>query len=185
MTGAFASDCTTRRHKAHRTEERKVFYLWHPWFGRSVFVHDVVDRGSARVFRCAETAREAERCLEVPEWMFERAACCGMAQAESPRVERAALERLKALIFEASGGGCASMVEARPCSLSLEGEADATPGPPSSRPTTRVVPARQAESGMAPTAGGCAPDSGPSDGAHAVGAAAAAGRRPDRRGARR
>src|SRR5271166_6135455 len=111
--------------------------------------------------------------------------CFGMAQAESPRLDRAALERLKALIRAASGAGCPSMLQARPCSLSLEGEADATPGPPLSCPPTRVVSARDAESGMAPTAGGCARDGGPPDGAHAVETAAAGGRQPDRPGARR
>src|SRR5271166_6042066 len=78
--------------------------------------------------------------------------CFGMAQAESPRLDRAALERLKALIRAASGAGCPSMVQARPYSLSLEEEADATPGPPLSCPQTRVVSARDAESGMAPPA---------------------------------
>src|SRR5262249_16369969 len=43
-------------------------------------------RGSTRTFRCAETADGAARCLEIPEWMFDRVACCGLAQAESPRV---------------------------------------------------------------------------------------------------
>ena len=46
---------TTRQHNAHRTDEREVFYPWHPWFGLRVFVHEVVARGSARAFRCAET----------------------------------------------------------------------------------------------------------------------------------
>jgi hypothetical protein len=55
----------------------------------------VVARGSVRVFRCAETAQIAARCLEVPEWMFDRSACCGVTQADPPRVDRAALDRLK------------------------------------------------------------------------------------------
>src|SRR5262249_57044117 len=73
------------------------------------------------------------------EWMFDRVACCGLTQAESPRVDRAALDRLKALIFVVSGGACVAMLEARRRPLSQEGEADATPGPPSSCPTTRSV----------------------------------------------
>src|SRR5215831_16466475 len=96
-------------------------------------------RGSTRTFRCAETADGAARCLEIPEWMFDRVACCGLTQAESPRVDRAALDRLKALIFVVSGGACVAMLEARRRPLSQEGEADATPGPPSSCPTTRSV----------------------------------------------
>jgi hypothetical protein len=96
-----------------------------------VFVHDVMTRGRTRTFRCAETADGAARCLEIPEWMFDRVACCGLAQAESPRVDRAALDRLKALIFEVSGGACVAMLEARRRPLSQEGDADATSGPPS------------------------------------------------------
>src|SRR5262249_20424541 len=46
-------------------------------------------------------------------------------------VDRAALDRLKALIFEVSGGACVAMLEARRRPLSQEGDADATSGPPS------------------------------------------------------
>jgi hypothetical protein len=88
----FELRCTSRQQDAHRTEERKVFYPCHPWFGLRVFVHEVAARGSVRVFRCAETAQIPTRCLEVPEWMFDRSACCGVTQVDSPRVDRAALE---------------------------------------------------------------------------------------------
>jgi hypothetical protein len=144
-----APRCTTQQHNARRTEEREIFYPWHPWFGLRVFVHDVMTRGSTRTFRCAETADGAACCLEIPEWMFDRVACCGLAQAESPRVDRAALDRLKALIFEVSGGACVAMLEARRRPLSQEGDADATPGPPSSCPTTRSVSTDPSDTGMA------------------------------------
>ena len=49
-----------------------------------------------------------------------------MAYAESPRVGCAALDRLKVLILEASGTAAGAVLEARPHSLALEGEADAT-----------------------------------------------------------
>src|SRR5262245_27975434 len=83
--------------------------------------------------------------------MFDRVACCGLAQAESPRVDRAALHRLKALIFEVSGGACVAMLEARR-PLSQEGDADAPPGPPSSCRTTRSVSTDPSDTAMAPTA---------------------------------
>jgi hypothetical protein len=44
---------------------------------------------------CSETAQVADRRLSIPEWMFDRAACCGMARADSPRVDRFALPCLK------------------------------------------------------------------------------------------
>jgi hypothetical protein len=94
----------------------------------------------------------AARCLEIPEWMFDRAACFGLAQAESPRMDRAALDRLKTLILEGFGTPTGAMIEARPRSLPLEGEVDATPGSPSSCPATQSVSTRHPDTGVAPTA---------------------------------
>jgi hypothetical protein len=176
--------CTTRQHNTHRTEEREVLYPWHPWFGRRVFVHEVLVRGNQRVFRCSEAVQAADRRLAIPEWMFERAACCGMARAESPRVNRAALDGLKALILEAFGATAGAMIEARPRSFSLEGEADEMPRTPSSYPTTRTVSSRQPKTRVAPTACGGTRESDAPDGAHAAGAAEAAGPRPGDRRAR-
>jgi hypothetical protein len=127
-TGACASHCTTRQHNAHRTEEREVLYPWHPWFGQVVFVHGRVNRGGARVLRCAQLNEEGVRCLETPEWMFDRAACCGVVRGDSPRVNRAALYRLMALISGGFGGHSGAVVEVRSYSLSQEGEADAPAG---------------------------------------------------------
>src|SRR5262249_61484067 len=105
-------------------------------------------RGSTRTFRCAETADRAACCLEIPEWMLDRVACCGLAQAESPRVDRAALDRLKALIFEVSGGACVAMLEAPGRPLWRGGDAGAGPGPPSSFPTTPSVSTRSSRTAM-------------------------------------
>jgi hypothetical protein len=143
MTGAFSQYCTTRQHNAHRTEEREVLYPWHPWFGRVVFVHETTKRGGAGVLRCSQSSEEGARCLETPEWMFDRAACCGMVRGESPRVSRAALYRLKALISGGFGGSSGGVIEARSYSLSYKGEADAPSGSRSanlSAPTRRVTP---------------------------------------------
>src|SRR6516165_2997567 len=59
MPSACGPDCTTRQHNTHRTEEREVLYPWHRWFGRRVFVHEVLVRGNGRVFRCSETVQAA------------------------------------------------------------------------------------------------------------------------------
>src|SRR5260370_32098996 len=160
-SGAFSDRCTTQQHNAHRTEEREVLYRWHPWFGRRVFVHEITFKGGVRIFRCAETAQGVARCVEVPEWMFDRATCCGMAYAESPRVGCAALDRLKVLILEASGTAAGAVLEARPHSFALEGEADATFQPPSSSSTARSVSNGHPENGVAPTAHGGARESHP------------------------
>jgi len=185
MTCAFSPYCTTQQHNAHRTEEREVLYRWHPWFGRRVFVHEMTFKGGVRIFRCAETAQGVARCVEVPEWMFDRATCCGMAYAESPRVGCAALDRLKVLILEASGTAAGAVLEARPHSLALEGEADATFKPPSSSSTARSVSTGHPETGVAPTAHGGARESDAPDGAHAAQVPAREARRGGGRGARR
>src|SRR5262245_22847674 len=68
--------------------------------------------GATRVYRCSETVQATYRRFEIPEWMFERAACCGVARAESPRVSRAALNGLKAVILGAFGATAGEMTEA-------------------------------------------------------------------------
>ena len=150
---ASASHCTTRQHNAHRTEEREVLYPWHPWFGQVVFVHGRVNRGGARVLRCAQSNEEGVRCLETPEWMFDRAACCGVVRGDSPRVNRAALYRLMALISGGFGGHSGAVGEVRSYSLSQEGEADAPSGSRSC-PAARSVPSGRSESGVAATPSG-------------------------------
>ena len=137
----------------HRTEEREVLYPWHPWFGQVVFVHGRVNRGGARVLRCAQLNEEGVRCLETPEWMFDRAACCGVVRGDSPRVNRAALYRLMALISGGFGGHSGAVVEVRSYSLSQEGEADAPSGSRSC-PAARSVPSGRSESGVAATPSG-------------------------------
>jgi hypothetical protein len=83
------------------------------------------------------TAEAAARCLDIPEWMFDRVVCCGVTRADSPRVNSTALHRLKALIVAGSGTATGTMIEARPSS-SLEGEADASRESPTSSPKFSV-----------------------------------------------
>jgi hypothetical protein len=45
--------------------------------------------------------------------MFDRAVCCGMVHGDSPRVSRAALYSLKALISGGFGGSSGGVIEAR------------------------------------------------------------------------
>ena len=73
--GASGFDCTTTFENAHRTVLREVLYRHHPWFGRRVCVHQTVDKADDVVFRCTLEGSQSERWLEVPAWMFDRAAC--------------------------------------------------------------------------------------------------------------
>ena len=183
-TGVCASHCTTRQHNAHRTEEREVLYPWHPWFGRVVFVHETVNKGGVLVLRCSQSSEEGARCLETPEWIFDRATCCGMVRGDSPRVNRAALYRLKALISGGFVGSSGGVIEARSYSLSPEGEADAPSGSRSC-PAARSVPSSQSESGLVATPGGNARRGSAPDGAPTTRTKEPAGSRPRSGRARR
>ena len=75
---AGGDDCTTKFENTHRIVRREVLYRLHPWFGRHVVVHEVVNKAAASsVFRCTLDGSEIERHLEIPAWMFDRAACAG------------------------------------------------------------------------------------------------------------
>jgi hypothetical protein len=96
--------CTTKRGNAHRTDRREVLYLFHPWAGCIVHIHEVVKRSTADVGRCSRDGDATGRCPELPMWMFDRAACAAVQVETHPRVHIAALCALKALISQVSGG---------------------------------------------------------------------------------
>jgi|GEM_PF-3101188 len=78
--------CTTERQNTHVTDRREVLYPWHPWSGQSVFVHDLIDKPGDAVFRCNLTGRRSDRLLEVPVWMFDRAACVACRRVDVAHV---------------------------------------------------------------------------------------------------
>lgn len=67
--------CTTRRRNAHGTEAREVLYPWHPWAGCHLHIHEKVKRAGSDILRCSKTGATSDRWLEIPAWMFDRAAC--------------------------------------------------------------------------------------------------------------
>jgi hypothetical protein len=91
--------CTRRFRNAHRTVCRNVLYRFHPWCGRDVFVHEVIEKAGGGAFRCTLDGSEVERWLEIPAWMFDRAACAsdGFFSID-PFVRLEALEALSALL---------------------------------------------------------------------------------------
>jgi len=80
------------------TEAREVFYPWHPWFGRVVYIQEVTKRGTIPAFLCSLVANRTRRCLEVPSWMFDRSACLHLTRVETPQASRVALDNLKVLL---------------------------------------------------------------------------------------
>ena len=93
-------DCTTKFENTHRIVRREVLYRLHPWYGCQVFVHEVVNRSAAcSTFRCTLDGSAIERCLEIPAWMFDRAACAGdECFAVYPSVNLETLNALSALL---------------------------------------------------------------------------------------
>src|ERR671913_1902998 len=94
--------CTTRSQNAHRTEERELLYPWHPWAGRRVHVHEVVEKAGWATFRCSLTGVTSDRQLEVPVWMFDRAAGQSWRLIAAPLASVAALAVLTVLLDNAA-----------------------------------------------------------------------------------
>jgi hypothetical protein len=134
-------DCRTERCETHVTEALEVLYPWHPWFGRVVYIHKVIEHGGQRIFRCDPSEKQTARCMDVPAWMFDRAACLRVRRADTPRVELGALICLKALLAELANRASvvAAVVGARHF-FESRGDADATSQSSLTNCSTRSVP---------------------------------------------
>ena len=97
-SNAAACGCRKRRQNAHGTEERQVLYELHPWFGRPVRLHEVIEKSGGKVFRCSCDDAAVGRRLELPGWMFDRVACAAIRTVAVPLVEVAALQALRLLL---------------------------------------------------------------------------------------
>jgi hypothetical protein len=89
---------TTKLENTHGTEFRELQYLWHPWFGLQVAVHEAINRSDAIVFRCNLSGSDADRWLEIPAWMFDRSACAKVRVVADAHADLAALTTLAALV---------------------------------------------------------------------------------------
>jgi len=91
--------CTTTFKNAHGTVFRELLYPWHPWFGAQVAVHEAIEKADGVVFRCTLSGCDADRWLEVPAWMFERAGCPDFAfVTAAPFADMTALSALGDLL---------------------------------------------------------------------------------------
>ena len=180
---ADVADYTRRRDNAHKIEELEVLYQWHPWFGRVVHVHEVIEQRAGGVLRCSPDGDASRRWLELPQWMFDRAACLAIRMAASPRVDTTALIALKRCPAGASGAGLcggplsnasASGAGRNSCNQN-QGAARATQVPTSTQPSGRRQAVRSIRSArreapdpgvrVAAAAGGDPPDGHRADGA--------------------
>jgi hypothetical protein len=123
------------------TEALEVLYPWHPWFGRTVYIHEVIERGGERSFRCDLANSQTARCMDVPAWMFDRAACLRVRLTDTPQVEVTALGCLKALLAEVVNRTSATTaVVGAGHPFEGRGDADATPLSSITNSSTRSVP---------------------------------------------
>ena len=96
--------CTTQVFNTHKPGKSKILYEFHPWFGRELSVHGVVEKRMG-VARCILQGDVQVRALEVPLWMFDRLACLSVRRRKRPQVDLAALDALKGLLGEVSKPG--------------------------------------------------------------------------------
>jgi hypothetical protein len=155
-SNAAGDNCTTRRQNAHRTEERKVLYLWHPWAGCIVHIHEVIEKAAGDVARCSHDDDASGRLLELPIWMFDRSVCAPMRVGAFPRVDIADLQALRVLLDATATGGVAVGLASSNARFSgaarvshdqNRGEVHATPTAASTRPSKRDAAVRLVRSG--------------------------------------
>jgi len=90
--------CTSRQTKTHITEKREICYPWHACYGQLVLIRKSNVRCDKAIFWCSIWRDGAQRSMEVPQWMFDRAVCCTMRLADGPVVSCSALLELKELL---------------------------------------------------------------------------------------
>src|SRR5215813_3796652 len=80
---------------------RELLYPWHPWCALHVSIHEAIGKSNDLVFRCTLSGSDASRSVEIPAWMFDRAACGEARLTAVPYVSAAALSALRDLLRRA------------------------------------------------------------------------------------
>jgi len=74
-------------------------YRFHPWAGVPVLIRETVEKADGSIFRCSLSCSVVGRRLEIPTWMFDRAACVGQVDISTePFVDVLALSTLAGLL---------------------------------------------------------------------------------------
>ena len=148
-----APDDTSAQLNTHNIKLRDVYYPWHPWYGRSVVIHNAFVRHGQAVLRCTLEHEERSRALDIPQWMFDRALCCMMPMAEGPWVSWEALQDLQTLLYHQSSTRDVGVLQEQHRSSPAEGDADATSTQSSLR-TVGVIAAASSTAHLADPASG-------------------------------
>jgi hypothetical protein len=104
-SNAGGGDCTTQQGNTHGTEEREVLYVFHPWAGCIVHIREVIKKPTGDVVCCSRDGDGTGRCLELPMWMFDRAACAAVRVGTHPRAGYCRIVRIDGPERQASGDG--------------------------------------------------------------------------------
>src|SRR5215213_7406251 len=151
VEGAGVRRCRTQRHKTHSTASAAdvtVAYTWHPWHGRSVRAHEVVERATGSWARCGLAGADAARLREIPAWMLDASVCRSMRKSAAPVAALSALAALRALLSEVMASAAAGSVPAAAVASRGQERGDRHAPPPSPASETRA-PARTLRGGPA------------------------------------
>jgi hypothetical protein len=136
--GGSVHNDATQQHNTHIRDLREICYSWHPWHGRSVWVHATLVRRGRAVAHCSLEDVQTCRVLEVPLWMLDLAACCktraskpGFASVQSLRelkeLLQSALPRVYA--YETSEAQHRYLLDAGGADGGIDGSAEIEPTP--------------------------------------------------------
>jgi hypothetical protein len=138
--------CPTPHYKTHSTaagDEVTVAYGWHPWAGRSVRLHEVIERATGASARCGLVDAPPARLQEIPLWMLDAATCRTARPTLQPVVALSALAALHVLLSDAARGVTPEApAGAAVASPESRGDRHATPSSPDPQaaPATRPRP---------------------------------------------
>ena len=136
--GGFSLDGTTQQHNTHIRDLREICYSWHPWHGRSVWVHATLVKRGRAVVHCSLEDVQTSRVLEVPLWMLDVAACCktrvskpGFASAQSLRELKEVLQSAlpQAQAYDTSEAQHRYLLDAGGADGGIDGSAEIEPTP--------------------------------------------------------
>ena len=175
--GACGCGDRSRQPNTHNTAFREVCYPWHPWFGRTVAVYEVLVKQGQSVCRCGLEEDRSRLAVEIPAWMFEAAACRGLRLLQAPAVSGDALRGVQALLRIVLRSAAGGVLQAQHRSLPAAGGADAPVHDPPATLTTDPVSFPV----LAPVVSDTATRH-PSEDDPVAGAPASRARRPRRRG---
>ena len=115
----------SRQPNTHSTELREVRYPWHPWFGRTVAVYEMLVKQGHSVCRCGLEEERTRLSVEIPTWMFEPGACGQLRVMAVPAVSCDALITLQVLLRTVPRPDPGGVLQAQHRSLLAAGGADA------------------------------------------------------------